>query len=261
VEPLLSMKRLAIITGGAQGIGLATARHFLNDGWRVAVLDIDDNALAELPRLFPDIPLLPIECDVGKESEVSSAFERISAWQEEEPAGIDLLVNNAGISDPVSGAIEDLSLTAWRRWQDSHLNSAFLCTRSAVPGLRKRKGAIVNIASTRAIQSEPHCEAYAAAKGGILALTHALAISLGPDIRVNAVSPGWIETGQLKKPSDRTSPEHRQIDHAQHPVGRVGEADDIAATVAFLADSRTGFVTGQNITVDGGMTRKMQYAD
>jgi NAD(P)-dependent dehydrogenase (short-subunit alcohol dehydrogenase family) len=88
---------------------------------------------------------------------------------------------------------------------DGHLTGAFLCTRSAIPGLRARRGAIVNIASTRALQSEPHCEAYAAAKGGLLAFTHAAAISLGPLIRVNSVSPGWIETGPLQKLQPRDS--------------------------------------------------------
>jgi NAD(P)-dependent dehydrogenase (short-subunit alcohol dehydrogenase family) len=128
-----------------------------------------------------------------------------------------------------------------------------------VPRLRERKGCIVNIASTRAVQSEPHSEAYAAAKGALLAFTHALAISLGPDIRANAVLPGWIETGPWKKASERNEPHYRAIDKSQHPVGRVGEPADIAAAVLYLAES--GFVTGQHIAVDGGMTRKMIYAE
>lgn len=116
------------------------------------------------------------------------------------------------------------------------------------------------MASTRAIQSEPHCEAYAAAKGALLALNHALAISLGPDIRCNAILPGWIETGPWAKASKRAAAEHRDIDREQHPVGRVGEPGDIAGTVAFLASASAAFITGQQIAVDGGMTRKMIYA-
>jgi NAD(P)-dependent dehydrogenase (short-subunit alcohol dehydrogenase family) len=129
-----------------------------------------------------------------------------------------------------------------------------------VPGLRERRGSIVNISSTRALQSEPNCEAYAAAKGGILALTHALAISLGPEIRVNAICPGWIETGDMQKASTRRAVQHSDADREQHPVGRVGVPGDIAATVAFLASPEAGFITGQHIAVDGGMTRKMIYA-
>ena len=168
-------------------------------------------------------------------------------------------MNNAGLACPTSGPVEKLALSDWNRWLDSHLTGAFLCTRAAVPGLRLRRGSIVNIASTRALQSEPDCEAYAAAKGGLLSLTHALAISLGPDIRVNALCPGWLETGPLQKKSRRREPDHREIDLSQHPVGRVGEPADIAAAVEFLASPQAGFMTGQHLVIDGGMTRKMIY--
>ncbi|KAA6182301.1 SDR family oxidoreductase [Thiohalocapsa marina] len=252
---------LALITGGAQGIGRALAQAFLAEGWRVVVLDRDAEALAELTAELASPALLALEADVGEEATVCAAFDALAAWQAGQPAGLDLLVNNAGIADPVSGPLEDLTLTAWRRWLDSHLTGAFLCTRAAIPGLRARRGAIVNIASTRALQSEPQCEAYAAAKGGLLAFTHALAISLGPEIRVNAVSPGWIETGPLQKSAQRRTPAHRPLDQAQHAVGRVGEPADIVAAVRFLASAQAGFITGQNLVVDGGMTRTMIYAE
>jgi len=255
--------KLAVITGGAQGLGRAMAERFLADGWRVAVLDLDDEALAEWVSARSTEALLGLRADAGDEQQVADAFARLADWQSAagEPGGIDLLVNNAGIADPVSGPVEKLSLAGWRRWQDSHLTSAFLCTRAAVPGLRLRRGCIINISSTRAIQSEPHTEAYAAAKGGLLALTHALAVSLGPEIRVNAICPGWIETGPWQKTSRRRVPDHREVDRAQHPVGRVGEPADIAALVAFLAGPQCGFITGEPIVVDGGMTRKMIYAE
>ncbi|OLO07068.1 short-chain dehydrogenase [Salinicola sp. MH3R3-1] len=254
---------LAIITGGAQGIGLATVKLLLKDGWRVAALDRDPEAVAELDATYPEATLLAMVVNVGDELQVKEAFHHLSDWQLEndQSTGVDLLVNNAGIADPVCGPIEELALEDWRRWQESHLTGAFLCTRAAVPGLRRRGGAIVNIASTRALQSEPHCESYAAAKGGLLSMTHALAISLGPDIRVNAICPGWIETGPWQKAGQRHDPEHRDIDRDQHPVGRVGEPADVAATVAFLASDKAGFITGQHISVDGGMTKKMIYAD
>ena len=254
--------RIAIVTGGAQGIGRGIVTHLLEDGWRVIALDKDAEAVQELAAMHADAPFLALETDVGDEFAVAAAFRRIAGWCVEvnETPGIDLLVSNAGIADPVSGPVEQLSLTDWRRWQDSHLTGGFLMTRAAVPLLRIRKGAIVFVASTRAIQSEPDCEAYAAAKGGLLALTHALAISLGPDIRVNAVCPGWIETAPWQKQSERSHPGHRAVDRDQHPVGRIGTPEDIAATVAFLASPGAGFITGQHIAVDGGMTRKMIYA-
>jgi NAD(P)-dependent dehydrogenase (short-subunit alcohol dehydrogenase family) len=147
-----------------------------------------------------------------------------------------------------------LSLTEWYRVIDTNLTAAFLFARAAEKSLRKARGAMVTIASTRAAMSEPDTESYAATKGGLVALTHALAISLGPDVRVNCVSPGWIETkdyGAL-----------RRKDHAQHPVGRVGKPQDIAEIVAWLLDGeRSGFVTGANFVIDGGMTRKMIYEE
>ena len=252
------MTKLAIITGGAQGIGLGLVRHFLSEGWRVAVLDIDAEALAELAAAG-NRSLLPLRADVGKEAEVAEAFARLADWQAGEPRGIDLLVNNAGIANANSGPIEHLALADWQRWQDSHLTGTFLCTRAAVPGLRLRCGSIVNISSTRALQSEPNGEAYAAAKGGILALTHALAISLGPEVRVNAICPGWIETGDMQKTATRRPVGHSAADREQHPVGRVGTTADIAGTVAFLASPEAGFITGQHLAVDGGMTKKMIY--
>ncbi|HEX7814605.1 SDR family oxidoreductase [Dyella sp.] len=252
------MKRTAIITGGAQGIGLGIVNDLLARDWQVAVLDLDGEAIEELAGRHSE-NLLALGTDVGEEGQVALAFERFDAWQRKrgEPAGLDLLVNNAGIANPYSGPVESLALDQWRRWLDSHLTGAFLCVRSAVPRLRLRKGSIVNIASTRGLQSEPQSEAYAASKGGLLAFTHALAVSLGPDIRANAVLPGWIETGPWKKAAQRSEPHHSDADKRQHPVGRVGEPADIAGAVLYLADA--GFVTGQQLVVDGGMTRKMVY--
>ena len=156
--------------------------------------------------------------------------------------------------------MELLELGDWNRVIATNLTGVFLCSKHAVPLLRPGKGAIVNIASTRALQSEPHTEAYSASKGGVVALTHALAVSLGPDIRVNCISPGWIAVDAWQKSANRRPPTMRPEDHAQHPVGRVGSPEDIAALVAWLISPQAGFVTGQNFVVDGGMTRKMIYA-
>lgn len=227
-------QKTIVVTGAASGIGRGIAVDYAAAGWRVFGLDVDAVTLDGVTGVV---------CDVGDEESVAAAWRGIDAC--------DLLVNNAGIADPHRGPVEDLSLADWRRVTDSHLTGAFLMCRAAVPRLRAAKGAIVNMASTRAAMSEPNSEAYAASKGGIVALTHALAISLGPDVRVNAIAPGWIVTEGWD--------DLRDVDHAQHPVGRAGRVADIVDAVRYLGEA--GFVTGQVLTVDGGMTRKMIYAE
>jgi NAD(P)-dependent dehydrogenase (short-subunit alcohol dehydrogenase family) len=240
-------KPVALVTGGANGIGRAIARHLLDTGWRVGVLDLPDSGLA---RAFPrrSRNALTIEGDVRDEETVSHAVAAVVRRF----GRLDAVVSNAGIM--IRKPIASLTLAEWNRVIDINLTAAFLLARAAEKPLRKAKGAIVTIASTRALMSEPNTESYSATKGGLLALTHALAISLGPDVRVNCVSPGWIATerhGVL-----------RRKDHAQHPVGRVGKVQDIAEIVGFLLDGkRSGFVTGANFVVDGGMTRKMIYEE
>ncbi|WP_225205572.1 SDR family oxidoreductase [Novosphingobium huizhouense] len=249
-------RRVIVVTGAASGIGRGTVLHFAGLGWRVVGLDRDAAGLAELAALLPRADALMVTCDVGREAQVRRAFAKVARWAD----GIDCLVNNAGIADPYCGPLETLALADWQRWIDASLTAAFLCSRAALALLRTREGAsIVNIASTRALQSEPESFAYAAAKGGLCSLTHAMAISLGPQVRVNAVLPGWIETGPWQPAARRSEPAHSVADKAQHPVGRVGEVRDIAEAIAWLADA--GFVTGQQIVVDGGMTRRMIYAE
>jgi NAD(P)-dependent dehydrogenase (short-subunit alcohol dehydrogenase family) len=142
-----------------------------------------------------------------------------------------------------------------------NLRGTFLCSQAAARRMvaRWRGGAIINIASTRAFMSEPGTEAYTASKGGIIALTHGMAISLGRHgIRVNAISPGWIETRDWQYSPRAKAPVHSERDRLQHPVGRVGRPEDIAQACLFLAE-QADFMTGQNLTLDGGMTVKMIY--
>jgi NAD(P)-dependent dehydrogenase (short-subunit alcohol dehydrogenase family) len=255
--------RAILVTGGAQGIGRAIALHFAGLGWRVAVLDRDAEALAELRALVAADALLAVQADTGEEADVARAFAELAEWLGE--TSLACLVNNAAIADPYCGPLEDLSLADWQSWIDACLTGAFLCSRAAVPLLRAchestgKAASIVNISSTRAVMSEPQSFAYAASKGGIDALTHAMAVSLGPAIRVNAIRPGWIETRGHQKEAQREAVEHREKDKAQHPAGRVGQPQDIAEAVEYLIGA--GFVTGQHLNVDGGMTVKMIYEE
>jgi NAD(P)-dependent dehydrogenase (short-subunit alcohol dehydrogenase family) len=136
-----------------------------------------------------------------------------------------------------------------------------LCVKHCLAGLRAGTGSVVTISSVRAHQSDPDTEAYAASKGGVLALTHALAVSLGPEIRVNCISPGWIDVSDHRPRNARVPAQLRDIDHNQHPVGRVGRPDDVAGLVSWLLSSAAGFVTGQELVVDGGMAIRLHYAD
>ncbi|WP_103172802.1 SDR family NAD(P)-dependent oxidoreductase [Paracoccus sp. SY] len=247
----------ALITGGAQGIGKGIVQRLRADGWRVALFDLDKEAVAEAKADDPG--LLAAVVDVSDECAVRRGFEQLKDWLGD--GGLDLLVSNAGIADPQNGPIENLSLHDWRRMLDSHVTGAFLVVRQGVPLLRKATGSIVLMSSIRALQSEPETEAYAASKGALLAMSHALAVSLGPDIRVNCILPGWIETAAYQKKENRSTPKHTEAEKAQHPVGRIGDPEDIAGLVAFLASDDAGFITGQRFVIDGGMAARLIYTD
>lgn len=245
-----------IVTGGGQGIGRGIVRHLLTLGASVVIAEADAEAGRDAVGEYADLgPVRFIETDVSDETSVAAMVEAAR----EAFGRLDGLVNNAGLADPENPPVHELSLEAWERVLGTNLTGAFLCAKHAAPHLKKRGGAIVNITSTRALQSEPNTEAYAASKGGLLALTHALAISLGPAVRVNAVAPGWVPVDAWKKRSERHEPGLRPVDHAQHPTGRAGTPHDIAALVAFLLSDDAGFITGQQFVADGGMTRKMIY--
>jgi NAD(P)-dependent dehydrogenase (short-subunit alcohol dehydrogenase family) len=247
-----------VVTGGAQGIGKGVTYALLQQGAAVMIADIDAEAGAEtIAELAGMGDVRFVRTDVAEEAAVTQMIAETLAWR----GALDGLVNNAGIANPGSTPVEQLALETWNRMIATNLTGAFLCVKHAAPHLRTTQGAIVNIASTRALQSEANTEAYVASKGGIVALTHALAISLGPAVRVNVISPGWIDVHEWRKTSMRHKSAWRDIDLAQHPVGRVGSPADIAALAMFLLSPEAGFITGQNFVVDGGMTRKMIYAE
>ncbi len=231
--------RGALVTGGAKGIGAAIATRLSRDGWRVVVADRDPAGAAPAGGRYA-------VCDVGDEGAVAALVRSIEKTEQR----LDALICNAGFM--IRKPIGQLSLAEWSSVLTTNLTSTFLLVRAAEALLRAAKGAVVTIASSRARMSEPDTESYSASKGGLVALTHALAISLGPDVRVNCISPGWIAT---------KGPPPAPQEHAFHPAGRVGKPDDIAALAAFLVGPESGFITGAEFVVDGGVTRKMIYPE
>lgn len=250
--------RVVAITGAAQGIGKGIARQLLRLGYAVSIVDIDVDAGEECAEELGILgPLQFIPADISEEADVCDAItETLQRF-----GRLDGLVNNAALANPYHEPVEGLSLESWNRVIGTNLTGSFLAVKHAVPHLREVGGSIINIASTRALQSEANTEAYAASKGALLALTHALAVSLGPAIRVNCISPGWIDVSEWQKRSERRAAELSDNDHLQHPAGRVGAPEDVAAMAAFLLSEEAGFITGQNFVVDGGMTRKMIYEE
>lgn len=244
-------QKCAIVTGGARGIGKEIASRLLTDGFSVVIADIQEKegrrCAQELKQLGR---LVFVPADVADETQVKNIIKTcIQSF-----GSINLLVNNAAVS--ANKKVEELTLKEWNRVINTNLTGAFLCAKHAAPHLKKQGGSIINIASTRAYMSEADTEAYSASKGGLFALTHALAISLGPKVRVNSISPGWIDT---KEWIAGKLPPLTMQDHQQHPAGRVGKPEDIASLVSWLAGKESGFVTGADFIVDGGMTKKMIY--
>lgn len=247
------MKPHIIITGGAQGIGKITTQELLKNNYRVSVFDHDKEALDEFELEIMNESCSFFQVDVSKEEEVVSAINQ-SIKRNGTLYG---LINNAAIS--INKPITELALEEWQQVINTNLTGTYLCSKYVLPYLKETKGCIINLASTRAFQSEPNTEAYSASKGGVFAFTHALAMSTAPNVRVNSISPGWIDVSSVKKTAEAHQIDLSKEDHAQHPAGRVGNASDIARTILFLLDKRNDFITAQNFVIDGGMTRKMIY--
>ncbi|WP_099352977.1 glucose 1-dehydrogenase [Fredinandcohnia onubensis] len=244
------MNRVVIVTGAANGIGRGIANSYAHHGDKVILADIDVEAGTKqtLELQEQGMEAIFIKTDVRMEQDIKNLINQTYQTY----GKIDILINNAG-----KGLFKSPFDVTVKEWDDvihTNLRSVFLCSREAARNMKHSGGSIVNIASTRAIMSEPHSEGYAATKGGIVAITHALAASFSEyQITVNAISPGWIETGNYE--------ELRKEDHDQHFSKRVGTPTDIANACLYLTDSKNNFVTGINLVVDGGMTRKMIYEE
>ena len=244
--------KYVFVTGGAKGIGRAIVCLFAKAGAKVAFCDYDKEAGDQLSSELSNTVLF-YKVDVTDENRLLGVMDLLfQRW-----GTLDIIINNVGISQ--FSPLTETTLEQFDRILATNLRPVFITSqalavqRNTLEG-KKRYGRIVNIASTRYLMSEPGSEGYAASKGGIVSLTHALAISFSEyAITVNSISPGWIQHTAYEMLSD--------ADHKQHPSGRVGTPDDIARTCLFLCAPENDFINGQNLVVDGGMTKKMIYLD
>ena len=244
-------EKIVLVTGGANGIGKAISRDFLTAGETVIIADkdekngevvVDEWQQQKLKAVFYKIELTDV-------SAIRAMFEHLICKHSK----VDILINNAGKGG--FKPIAELTIEEWDELINLNLRAAFVTAQEYAKYHKPDSyGRIINIASTRYLMSEPNAEAYAASKGGVVSLTHALALSLSTEnFTVNAISPGWIENKHYEK--------LRVEDHEQHPAKRVGKPEDVARACLFLADERNNFITGQNIVIDGGMTKKMIYVE
>ncbi len=242
------MSKRIFITGGAKGIGKAIVQAFSKENNQVAFCDIDVDAGKILSESTHSSFF---KADAGNKEELESALQKLFAdWGD-----IDILINNVGVGH--FKPITELSVEEFEKVLDINLRSVFITSRLLAIHRDKQVeknpyGRIVNLCSTRYLMSESGTEAYSASKGGVFSLTHSLSISLSPyNITVNSISPGWIENYNYESLTKE--------DHLQHPSKRVGEPDDIARMILFICDEKNDFINGENIVIDGGMTRKMIY--
>lgn len=272
VQPLLTPTvrpdlhgRHVLITGGGSGIGRCLVLSYAQAGAAVSFFDQNQAAGEETLAILREQQLsarywpLNVADAAAREKTIAEVLAHTSGR-------LDILINNAAIANAHTANL--FAATDASNREDVHpfdqvlavnLAAPFHLTRLLTPALIAAKGCVINLASTRAFMSEPDSEGYAASKGGIVALTHAMAISLGQHgVRVNSIAPGWIDTTdwQLGRPTPVDWP---IAEHAQHPAGRIGVPADIAAACFYLSGPDAGFVTGENLVIDGGMLRKMIY--
>lgn len=248
-------EKRVLVTGGAKGIGKAVALAYAEQGALVVIVDFDEAAgqatLAELQERSSRCSFYL--CDLSSAEETQRMIWDVLERYDD----LEIIVNNAGVSS--FGPLEDFTTAEFDRVLHTNLRAQFIISREFLrhrlaTGGHSRYGRIVNISSTRHLMSEPGNEAYAASKGGVVSLTHALASSFAKlNVTVNCISPGWICTGDYGSLTE--------ADHSQHLSGRVGLPEDVASICLFLTAEENDFINGQNFYLDGGMTKKMIYTD
>jgi NAD(P)-dependent dehydrogenase (short-subunit alcohol dehydrogenase family) len=238
--------KVALVTGAARGIGLATAKRFLAEGWRVALLDIDAATLrAAVASLDEPASTLMLVCDVSDAGQITESLANVARRF----GRLDALVNNAGVA--VFTPVLETSDEDWSRVLAVNLTGPFLCTKAAVPLMREHGGGtIVNITSISAVRASTLRSAYGTSKAGLAHLTKQLAVELASSgIRVNAVAPGPVETAMAKAVH---TPEIRADYHDSIPLNRYGLEEELAEAIFFLSSDRASYITGQVLAVDGG---------
>ena len=243
--------KVVLVTGGANGIGKVISQEYIKSGATVIIADVDKksgNAFVDEYGQYTN-KVLFYNIDLQNALAIREMFKNIITKYQK----IDILINNAGKG--IFKPIYELTIEEWDEVIGLNLRAPFIAAQEFIRYFKgKDYGRIINIASTRYLMSEPNSEAYAASKGGIVSLTHALALSLSDEnITVNAISPGWIENKNYEMLTE--------TDHRQHPSKRVGKPEDISSACLFLTDDHNDFINGQNIVIDGGMTKKMIYVE
>ena len=242
MTPPASGAKTALVTGAARGIGLATTRLYLDEGWQVAMIDRDGPALAEASAGLEGV--LAVDCDVSIPEAVSAMIQTVTGHF----GRIDALVNNAGVAD--FGPIEHTTFERWRRVMETNLDGPFLVTQAATPALKATRGAIVNIASISGLRASTLRVAYGTSKAGVIQLTLQQAAELGEyGIRANCVAPGPVRT---KLAMAVHSQEIIEAYHDAIPLNRYGSEREIAEAIVFLTSDRASYITGQVLAADGG---------
>lgn len=238
--------KVAVVTGGASGIGAATARRFAGEGARVAICDMSERGLAAMREELGD-GLRIGKVDVSEEAGLTAFIDGVA----QHFGALDILVNNAGVG--CFGHVDEISSKAWRRTMAIDLDAVFFGSRAALPFLRETRGCIVNTASISGNLADPGLVAYNVAKAGVINLTRNMAVDHAADgIRVNCICPGGVGTPMLKAHmrDDAIMEEYARL----VPLGRVGEPEEMAAGIAFLASNDASYITGVALSIDGGVT-------
>jgi NAD(P)-dependent dehydrogenase (short-subunit alcohol dehydrogenase family) len=245
-------RKRVLITGGSRGIGRATAERFLIEGAQVVISGrSEDTVSAALDALGRSENLIGVVADVSRVLDC----ERLVGAAINHMGGLDVLVNSAGVGDGVS--IEDTTEEIWDSTLDINLKGMFFLCRAALPALRESHGNIVNIASDSGVRGDAFLVAYCASKAAVINMTKAMALELAPTIRINAVSPGWVDTDMVRRDYLDKADKPKELEKVMlngTPMARMASPAEIAAAVYYLAGPEAGFITGTSLSIDGGTT-------